>query len=499
MKFKMRVMPIEQGQNEVVLNEAQARELGLQVLDRVRVTVGKKTAIAVVDHAEESVKPGEVVLFQEVSKQLNAQKLREAEIVKEERPRSLDTVRKKLDGGILSKEEISEVIEDLMQGKLSPAELSAFVSGIYTRGMTLEETAFLTTAMISSGETINPTKTPVVSEHSIGGVAGDRVSMLIVPILASLGICVPKTASRAISSASGTADCMEVLCRVDLNSKEIKEALAKTNACLVWGGGINLAPADDKLIRIRNPLRLDPKPLLLASIMAKKKAEGAQFVLLDLPCGRGTKMEKIEEAKELAKEFEILGKHLGIQVQAVITDGSEPVTAGIGPALEAREVIEALSGKQGALLEKAVIMCGVALQMLRGISREEGMRIARQQVSSGRALEKFWEIIEAQGGKRVTELEGIEVGRFREVIKASDEGKISHVDNKAISRVCRALGAPQDKKAGMVLKASLGQKISVGSELCELFASTKAALETGKKQFREAQVFEVEKILLDVV
>ncbi len=498
-QLRAKIFEIEQGQNEVVLDDDRARAMGLAMSDRVVLKLRGKKAVAIVDVSREWLKPDEIGLFGEVATALGAGRGELISVEPIARPNSLDFIRRKLDGKTLADNEIDAIIDDLVRETLSSTELAAFISGIYCNGMTTEETAALTNAICNSGEVLNFGKDVVVSSHSIGGVAGDRVSMLIVPIIASLGIKIPKTASRAISSASGTADSMEVLAKVALDIDEIRRVVAKTNGCLVWGGAVRLASADDKLIRIRNPLRLDPKPLLLSSILAKKKAEGAGYVIIDIPVGRSAKIEKIEDGRALAKEFEKLGAHLGMSVKCIISDGSAPLVNSVGPALEAKEVLETLEQhKPNMLLEKSCLMAGIILQMVRGVSKEEGYRLAMQQVVSGKALEKLQEIIVEQGGKPAKS-EDIRLGRLRASVKAEESGKISHVDNKAISRVCRMLGAPSDKQAGIILKASKGQHVEKGDEVMELLSNNQDKLQYALKQLKAFKVFEVENIILDVV
>ncbi len=281
--FRAKLLDVEQGQHEVVLHEEDARLLDAGVMDRVKLVSGKRCAVAITDHSWTMVKRGEIGLFKEVAYCLKTGSGAAVFVDLASRPQSLEFVRKKLDGKVLSDFEVKSVIKDLMEEKLSSAELAAFIAGVYTRGLSTDETVSLTEAILDSGGRFVWSGKKVLSEHSIGGVSGDRSSMLIVPIIASLGLLIPKTCTKAISSASATADAMEVLARVDLSLVEAKKVVDKTNGCLIWGGGVDIAAADDKLIKIRNPLHLDPKPLLLSSILAKKKAEGAEFVLLDIP------------------------------------------------------------------------------------------------------------------------------------------------------------------------------------------------------------------------
>lgn len=503
MQMRAKILEIEQGQNEVVLNECEAQEKDFFVGDRVQLKYLDKTATAIIDHSKSFVKPGEIGLFAEVAEKLRC---RDGDAVSVEaalRPASLDYVRKKLDGAILADEEIKAIITDLMQQKLSNTELSSFITAVYIKGLSTDETAALTQAIIDSGDVIVPPCKPAASEHSIGGVAGGRSSMIVAPIIASLGICFPKTASRAISSACATADAMEVLAPVALGTQQIIGVLSKANACIVWGGGVNLAAADDKLIQIRNPLRLDPQPLLISSILAKKKAEGAEYVVLDVPVGRGAKVPTVDAARDLARAFEVYGAKLGLRIMVSVSDGSEPLLQTLGPALEARAVVDILSSRgkngEGSLLEKACLQAGILLHMIRGVTREEGYRIARYQVENGRAWEKMREIISAQGGDDNVTPQSIEVGSCRETVFSRTDGRISHVDNHEISRVVRALGGPRDKLAGMIVHVKKGQRISGGEALYELVAKTPEALKVGVEAAKKGDVVELDRVVLDVV
>lgn len=494
------VFDIEQGQNEIILNEIQAMQLDLNVLDRVKIKFGTREITAMVDVSAKNVAPGSIGLFHEVAKTLRAKNGDKIKIELLQRPQSLDFVRKKLDGGVLGEAEIVAVMKDLMAERLSQAELAAFIAAIYTRGLNIDETVALTKAIFASGDSLKLGGKLVVSEHSIGGVAGDRVSMILVPVIASLGLTIPKTCSRAISSAAGTADVMEVFCSVSHPVEKVEKIVRKTGGCLVWGGSLNMAAADDKLIKIRNPLRLDPKPLLLSSILAKKKAEGAKFVLLDLPVGRGAKLEDVKMAQALGKDFAAIGGLLGMKIESTITDGSGPLVETIGPVLEAKTVLETLSNQYNhALLEKACLMSGILLSMAKGITKEEGYKMAKQQVTSGKALAKFLEIVEAQGGNPRVKAEDLKPGKYKAVVKAQSNGTIEHIDNRAISRVCRALGAPQDKKAGMILLVGKGERVESGDPLFELYSQSKEKLDFAMEQMQTVEVVEIERIILDVV
>lgn len=499
--FKVKLYDIEQGRNEVVLSEKQARRMGVDVSGRVELSVGKKKATAIVNLTHRAVRNHEIGVFFEAAQALKLKNKQRVFVSPLRPPASLDAIRRKLDGKTLDAVEVKAVIDDLMNGHLATPELAAFIAAVHTRDMTIEETTALTEAIFQSGERLTFKKSkPVLSEHSIGGVAGDRTSMLFVPIMASLDVLVPKTCSRAISSAAGTADVMELFCPVNLSAQKTKSVVEKTGGCLVWGGAVNMAAADDKLIQIRHPLHLDPHPLLLSSILAKKKAEGAQNVILDIPTGIGAKVREVEEARALAKKFRTLGQHLGVNVEVTITDGSEPLMPFVGPALEAKEALRTLEGGGwNGLAEKACQLSGVAIALLRGVSREEGYRLARHRLKDGHALEKFLEIVSTQGGKKEPHSADVQVGSFRATMYAPEEGLVEHVDNRRLSRVARALGAPDDKLGGVHILAVKGDRVEKGQPTLELYASSQDKLDYGLKQVKKYNPVDIEKIVIDVV
>ena len=499
-EFRVKVLDIEAGHNEVVLNENDAQCMDVDLLDRVKLTFGRSEETAIVDFSHGFVRSGEVEVFLEIAEKLG---VKTGDIVKLEptnRPESLDFIRKKLDNKVLTPVEIKAIIEDLMHEHLSNAELAAFISAVYINEMNMDEITALTNAIYESGERLDfPKNQIVITEHSIGGVAGDRVSVLIIPILASLGLTAPKTCTRAISSAAGTADTLEVICPVSLTIEQIKSTLKKTGCCLVWGGAVNMAVADDKLIKIRNPLHLDPKCLLLSSILAKKKAEGATHFILDIPVGRGAKIADAKLGKELALDFQNLGTKIGMKVQVLITDGSEPVSMDVGPALEARAIIKAFKTGEGMLAQKACTIAGAALSLVKGIRREEGYMIAMHQMTSGKAYAKFKDMITAQGGNPEISENDISIGQITCEVKSDADGKVDHIDNKAISRIVRALGAPSDKEAGISIKVHLGSQIKKGDTLYVMYTTSESKLAYAKEQVKNYQVVEVEKIIIDTI
>jgi AMP phosphorylase len=241
------------------------------------------------------------------------------------RPASIDFIKKKMTGKKLERDEISAIIRDIGDNMLNEVEITAFVMANFFQNIDFDETEWMTRAMIESGDTIAFDRDTVVDKHSIGGVPGNKITLLVVPVIAASGLLIPKTSSRAITTASGTADTMEVLADVTLDIQEIQEITNRLGGVIAWGGSTNIAPVDDIIIQVERHLSIDPKPQLLASIMAKKGAIGAKHVVIDIPVGEGTKVPEITYARELANDFTRMGQRFGMNIACVMTYGGQPV------------------------------------------------------------------------------------------------------------------------------------------------------------------------------
>lgn len=474
MKLKVKRINLSSGGPLVaVINEEDAKTLDLHALERVKISrlKTKDSRIVVIDVSSKGVEPKEIGFFDEVFKELNIEEGVHIEMLPTSRPTSIAYIKKKLDGGTLTKQEINAIIKDVVDNMFSETELTYFVSACYTNKLSLEEAADLTNAIVSNGDTLSFGKGMVLDKHSIGGVSG-RVTIMVVPIVAAAGFIMPKTSSRAITSASGTSDAFEILAPVTLGIEKIKEVIKETNGCMVWGGAMNIAGADDKLIRVRHPLSIDPEGMLLASILAKKKAVGATHVLIDIPYGYEAKIATKREAEELGKKFVKLGRLLKMHIDYVLTDGSQPIGNGVGPALEVADILSALRGDgPNDLREKAILISTKLLEMV-------GVKKARETVleilDSGRAYAKLLQIIRAQGGRKHIRLPK---ARFYHSIKATHDGTVTHISNKAVAKLARCAGAPRDKAAGLYLRIKKGDVVKKGDVLFTIYAQTKRSLD----------------------
>ncbi|HIH19506.1 TPA: AMP phosphorylase [Candidatus Micrarchaeota archaeon] len=443
---------------------------------------------------------GEVVLFSEVASELGAMDGNEIEIMHMQRPASIEFIKKKMDGRTLAKREIDTVMRELMENRLSEAELASFITSIYIRGMSEDEIVGLTESVVGTGQTLQLGRRPVCDKHCIGGVAGNRTTMVLVPIIAAAGLYIPKTSRRSITSAAGTADTMEVLANVSLEIDEMRSIVQKSHGCIVWGGALKLASADDKLIKIRNPLSLDPKGVLLASILAKKKSVGADNVIIDIPIGRGAKIADQKEANELAHDFISIGKRLDMKIEVLVTDGSEPVGRGIGPALECRDVLSVLSFEGPPdLFDKSCQLAGALIELSGKAKKGSGYAVAQRLVTSGKALAKFQEIVELQGGQKNANVDDIPVASYKHTVYAKENGRIFHIDNKMISKVARAAGAPNDKAAGLLLLCERGDKVNKGDPLFEMHSDSEAKLDFAIKALEGWEPVELRRVVLSSI
>jgi AMP phosphorylase len=476
LKIKAKSLKIEAGKAIVILHRDDAEELSVHMSDRVLISCGKKSITAILDLSDDGIGKGHIGLFDEARKDIGAKEGSIVTVKVAEKPASVQFIKKKLAGSELNSKEMEAIVKDVVNENLSDVELSTFVAASYIRGYSMNETAALTNAIVNIGEHID-FGDHVVDKHCIGGVAANRTTMLVVPIVASAGLKMPKTSSRSITSPAGTADTMEVLCPVNHSVKKIQSIVKSSGGCIVWTGAVNLAPADDKIIRVRHPLSLDPQGMLLASIMAKKKSVGSDYVVIDIPVGKGAKIGDINTGKDLAHKFIELGDKIGIKVDCIVTDGSAPIGNGIGPALEAKDVLNALKGEGSKeLVDKSCDIAGKLFEMVGKAKEGKGREMAIEILRSGKADKKMREIIKAQGGNPKIKPDDIKIGPEKVDVKSKGTGKIKHIDNKTISRIAKTAGAPKDKSAGIYKYVNVGQEVHIGDVLYTIYAKSKEKL-----------------------
>ncbi|MBV9994558.1 MAG: thymidine phosphorylase family protein [Caulobacteraceae bacterium] len=378
-------------------------------------------------------------------------------------PRSLDAVRAKIRGETLSAPEMAEVVDDLVHHRCSDMEIAAFLIACASF-MTAEETLALTEAMVAAGTRLAWGGRPVVDKHSIGGIPGNRTSLIVAPVAAAHGLVIPKTSSRAITSPAGTADTMEVLARVDLGEDEMRAVVERCGGCIVWGGRVNLSPADDVLISVERPLGIDTPEQMVASILSKKVAAGSRHLVVDMPVGASAKLRDPAAALRVRKLFEYVAARIGISIDVVATDGSRPIGRGVGPLLEAEDVLAVLEGRPEAprdLLDKSVMLAGRLLESDPEVRGGQGEARARELIASGAARRKLEEIIEAQGESPIR----ARLGGLAHEVTARRAGRIVSIDCLRIATVARLAGAPTDAGAGLRLLKDVGDVVRAGDPL----------------------------------
>lgn len=448
---------------------------GFEALTRIRVS-NLNTSVVASLHITTSdlLRQGEIGLSQVAAKKLGVSEGETLYVSHLEPIESLSHVRAKIYNQKLDYKSYNDIISDIIEGNYSNIHLSAFITACAGDRMDIKEISDLTKAMIASGQQLNWKKEIVVDKHCIGGLPGNRTTPIVVAIAAAYGLIMPKTSSRAITSPAGTADTMEVLTNVNLTLEEIKEVVDKEGGCFVWGGTAKLSPADDILIKVEKALDIDSEGQLIASVLSKKVAAGSTHVVIDIPVGKTAKVRNQEAAQKLKKHMETVGNAVGLKVKVVITDGSQPVGKGIGPTLEAVDVLSVLQNKDDApldLKERALLLAGELLELSEKVESGKGIETAKELLESGKAYQKFEAICKAQGRFSKTY-----VAPFQFEIHAPIQGRIKKINNRKIAKLAKLSGAPQSKSAGISLNVRLGDEIEKGELLYRIHAESKGEL-----------------------
>lgn len=448
---------------------------GFEAQSRIQITLKDKTIIATLN-----VVTGDLLNAYEAGLSESAWRLLapvEGDEITLSHPDFLDSmshVRAKIYGQRLDPPAMMSIIGDVAAGRYSDLYLSAFVTACAGDRLDLAETIALTRAMIDVGERVTWSSERVMDKHCVGGLPGNRTTLLIVPIIAACGLTIPKTSSRAITSPAGTADTMETLAPVKLSIAAMKRVVEREGGCIVWGGAVRLSPADDILIRVARPLDLDSVGQLVASVLSKKAAAGATDVIIDIPVGATAKVRTPDAAIALGACLKEVGAAIGLKVFPVVTDGSQPVGRGIGPALEARDALAVLQGDAAApadLRERGELLAGHILEQAGKAALGAGSTMARRVLANGSAWRKFQGICEAQGGMRVPPLSAHQFA-----VTAERSGRVNVIDNRQLARVAKLAGAPLAPAAGVELHTPLGRDVASGEPLFTVHAETPGEL-----------------------
>lgn len=410
-----------------------------------------------------------------------------------EKKEALDAIRKKLVGKKLTYKEIYAVMDQIAKRKLGDVLTTYFAASGYSKGFSNQELYFLTKAMVETGEILKFGGI-VADKHSIGGIPGTRTTLIVVPIIAAAGFTIPKSSSRAITTPGGTADDMEVLAPVEFTKEKIYEIIKKTKGCIVWGGSFNIAPADDVIIKVEEPLLFESYDKIIVSIMAKKIAFGSNHVVIDLPYGEMVKVHMLKDAEILKKKFEYLAEQFHIKIRVIIHRTDEPAGRGIGPVLETRESLRVLQQKPNRPLDleiRSLNLAGNLLELCLEDSPQElkgyvkvnfGNCIgwATKILYSGLAFEKLKEIIKAQGGNPDIDSENLKPGGFSYEIPAKNNGVVAKINSLNATIITKILGAPKQKGSGIYLSKKIGEKVKTGEIIYTLYSESKYNLKEAK-------------------
>ena len=388
---------------------------------------------------------------------------------------SFGYVRSKIHGNPLKAREFDAIIRDIVAGNYSNIHLSSFITACGHAHLSVKEIVYLTKAMIKTGEQLHWDHPIVVDKHSVGGIPGNRTTPIVVAIVAAAGLIIPKSSSRAITSPAGTADTVETMTPVNLSVRKIQDVVAREGGCMAWGGTLGISPADDILIRVERVLDIDMEGQMVASVLSKKAAIGATHVLIEIPVGPTAKIRSDFEFLKLQHYFTNVGDALGLQVYTLKTDGTQPLGRGVGPALEAKDILAVLRNEPSApqdLKNKAISLAAIMLEFGSKAALGEGLTLAKALLESGVALKKFLAICEAQGGFK----EPL-IAPLTHDILATQNGRVVEIDNRNLAKIAKLAGAPHDATAGIEFFANVGAMIKKGEVLYRIHAETQGALD----------------------
>ncbi|HVZ12608.1 MAG TPA: thymidine phosphorylase [Patescibacteria group bacterium] len=424
---------------------------------------------------------------------------------KDEKKLALEGIRKKLVGKTLNYKEIFAIMDEIAKKKLGDVLTTYFVASGYSEGFSDEELYYLTRAMVETGEKLE-FKGIVADKHSIGGVPGTRVTLILVPIIAAAGFKIPKSSSRAITTPAGTADCMESISDVTFTKDQIYKIVDETGGCIVWGGGFRIAPADDDIIKIEEPLLFESYDKIVVSVMAKKIAFGSTHVVIDLPYGPTVKLHKEEDAEVLGRKFKYLGKRFGVKVRTFIHKMDAPAGFGVGPLLEARDSVKVLEQIEDRPMHLEKLAIDASAKLLDLCLEDSPVHLkdmvkknyqntenwATDLLTSGKAFEKFRQIVKAQGGDEDISSSKMHPAAHTHIVKASKSGKIKKLQNINLTVIAKILGAPADKKSGIYLNHILGDEVKHGDDLMTLYTSHENLISESIDSLSLFPIFEIE-------
>ena len=488
---KVQLLDIKDGERLIVLlNPKQAMAFGINLNNKVQLTKANGEHIVADVSVSEAVLEGNVAICADVSEKLN---LENNELVAvslaESSSASYEAIRKKMRGETITYDEMFAIIKDISENKLDDTMMTYYVASSFFYPTTDEEMYQTAKAMAECGVMFKYPKGEIIADkHCIGGVPWNETTMILIPLIASLGIKIPKNFSKSITSPAATGECVNVLMNINFNKEGIEKLVKDQNCCLVRWGGLDLAPADDKLIKVQYPLSMQSRAKVVSSIMAKKYAMGVTHSLIDIPVGPTAKVSSMKEAKDWKKKFEYVGKKLWMKMSVQITEANEVIGNGVGAVMQVREVLRILQQhpERAMDLESKVIF--LASKIIEEVGLEKGkeaVKLATHQLVSWAAWEKMQEIIQAQGGNPEVNSESLPLWAHTFDVIAEKDWVLKMIDLHDINAVCRKLGCPVIDQAGLYLYKKTGDKIKKGEVICKLYAQDEVKLKHGIERWKE--------------
>ncbi|MBN2016238.1 hypothetical protein JW766_05415 [Candidatus Dojkabacteria bacterium] len=479
-----------------LVSEVDAQENGLSIGEKVALEIAgkRKQVIVTLDTTDTLVEEGEIGFFEDVWEKYS---IKFGEIVKVNLippSEAVASIRKKLLGGKLDYQGVYSIIKDIADDKLGKILTTYYAAAGYSPGFDEEEMFYMTKSMAETGDTLK-FKGIVADKHSIGGVAGKGITPIVIPIVACVdGIILPNTSTRAVTSASATTDMLEVIVPMIFSKEELEGFVLKNNAFMVWGGGLDLAPADDKIIQVQKPIGIESIDKFVASIVAKKVAQGVNHVVFDVPIGKGAKIETEEDFLRVKSTFQRVCSKFDIKVSIFRRNVAGIDGNAVGPCLECREflrVYERDERRSLQLEEDALKIAGDLIELCGKAEKGKGFEMARGILESGDAFTKLKGIIKMQGGNENVSSNSLEIGGVTYEVNSETEGIVKNINNKHVFDVCRALGNPKIKEAGMYFSKKTGDKVQIGDKLVTLYATTDSRMKLGRKVYEDLGIFEI--------
>ena len=488
---KVQLLDIKDGERLIVLlNPKQAMAFGINLNNKVQLTKANGEHIVADVSLSEAVLEGNVAICADISEKLNFENNELIAVsLTESSSTSYEAIRKKMKGETISYDEMFAIIKDISENKLDDTMMTYYVASSFFYPTTDEEMYQTAKAMAECGVMFKYPKGEIIADkHCIGGVPWNETTMILIPLIASLGIKIPKNFSKSITSPAATGECVNVLMNINFNKEGIEKLVKDQNCCLVRWGGLDLAPADDKLIKVQYPLSMQSRAKVVSSIMAKKYAMGVTHSLIDIPVGPTAKVSSMKEAKDWKKKFEYVGKKLWMKMSVQITEANEVIGNGVGAVMQVREVLRILQQhpERAMDLESKVIF--LASKIIEEVGLEKGkeaVKLATHQLISWAAWEKMQEIIKAQGGNPEVNSESLPLWAHTFDVIAEKDWVLKMIDLHDINAVCRKLGCPVIDQAGLYLYKKTGDKIKKGEVICKLYAQDKVKLKHGIERWKE--------------